>query len=169
MGHPRARANLQREAARRDVDPARLIDAPRVAGNANHLARLQCADLFLDTTPYNAHTTCSDALWMGLPVVTCVGETFPSRVGGSLLTGIDAPELITYDLEAYHQRALELATDRARLATLRERITTSRDTAPMFDARTFARDLESLYAQAWRNPEGRAGGVARHLPQRDSK
>jgi predicted O-linked N-acetylglucosamine transferase (SPINDLY family) len=147
--NPDAESNLSREAKIRGVDPARIIRASRLNSTDEHLARIQCADLFLDTTPYNAHTTCSDALWMGLPLVTCVGETFPSRVAGSLLTAIGAPELITYSLEDYYALALELATDKNRYRDIRNKITANRESAPMFDSKKFTRDLESIYLQMW--------------------
>lgn len=137
--------NLRREAAKRGVNPARLIGAPKIL-HADHLARIQCADLFLDTLPYNAHTTCSDALWMGLPVLTCAGETFASRVGGSLLTAIGVPELITYTLNDYKALALELATNREKLHTLRNKVIANRNTSPLFDSTRFTRDLEAIYS-----------------------
>jgi protein O-GlcNAc transferase len=110
-----------------------------------HLARLQCADLFLDTIPVNAHTTCSDALWMGLPLVTCVGDTFPSRVAGSLLSAIGLPELITYNLKDYYHLALALATNRDTLDAIRRKLIVNRDSTPLFDSLRFTRDLENAY------------------------
>jgi protein O-GlcNAc transferase len=95
---PATQANLRKESAKAGIDPARVIFAPRVASNEDHLSRQQLADLFLDTLPYNTHTAAADALWAGLPVVTCAGETFPARVAGSLLRVIGAPELITESL-----------------------------------------------------------------------
>lgn len=139
--------NLKREAQQRGVDPKRLIVAEFVASPHQHLARLQCADLFLDTNPYNAHTTCSDALWMGLPVVTCVGQTFPSRVAGSLLTTMGAPELITSDLSEYYQLAFELATNKDKLVAIRDKLLANRDTSPLFDSARFTRNLEQLYVK----------------------
>jgi len=144
---PHAENNLRQEAANRGVDPKRLVMAPTIRDAERHLARLQCADLFLDTFPVNAHTTCSDALWVGLPVVTCAGETFPSRVAGSLLTAMGVPELITCSLEDYYRLALDLASDRNKLAAIRRRIVANRDTAPLFDSRRFAGNLESLYVE----------------------
>ncbi len=147
--NPIAQSNLVREAESRGVTADRIIWAPRENLVEDHLARVQCADLFLDTSPYNAHTTCSDALWMGLPVVTCVGETFPSRVAGSLLTALGVPELITYNLESYHALALELATDKSKYANIRSKVIANRESAPLFDSRKFTRDLENLYRQMW--------------------
>jgi len=153
-----AEDNLRREAQRRGLDPARLIMAPMIHDGVQHLARLQCADLFLDTIPYNAHTTCSDALWMGLPVLTCVGETFSSRVAGSLLTALGVPELITYNLADYSRLALNLATDRNNLAAIRRKIIAKRDTAPLFDSTRFTRNLESAYVQMMEESKGKWHG-----------
>jgi predicted O-linked N-acetylglucosamine transferase (SPINDLY family) len=139
-----AEENLRGEMKRRGVSPERLIMAPP-ASPEQHLARLQCADLFLDTLPYNAHTTCSDALWMGVPVVTCVGDTFPSRVAGSLLTAMEVPELITYDLEEYWSVSAALAMDVARRKELRRKLIDNRNTAVLFDSVRFTRSLERIY------------------------
>ena len=142
--NPHAEANLRQELAHRGVDVSRLIMAPPVSPD-KHLARLQCADIFLDTLPYNAHTTCSDALWMGVPVVTCAGDTFPSRVAGSLLTAMEVPELITRDLDAYFALAADLAANPERRMQLRSKLLAKRDTAPLFDSMRFTRNLESVY------------------------
>jgi predicted O-linked N-acetylglucosamine transferase (SPINDLY family) len=144
-----AETNLTREAKNCGVNAGRLIWAPRLDLMEDHLARLQCADLFLDTSTYNAHTTCSDALWMGLPIITCVGNTFPSRVAGSLLTAIGAPELITYNLDDYYKLALDLATDNAKRARIRKKIITNRDTESLFDSELFTRNLEAAYMKMW--------------------
>lgn len=110
-----------------------------------HIARHGCADLFLDTTPYGAHTTAADALWAGLPLVTCTGESWASRVGASLLRAVGLPDLITGDLAAYADLAVSLAGDPARLASLRAHLLEARQTAPLFDAVGFARALETAY------------------------
>jgi len=136
--------NLQRQAESRGVARERLIFAPRV-GADEHLARQQCADLFLDTIPYNAHTTCSDALWMGLPVVTIAGDTFSSRVAGSLLSALGVPELITYHLDEYRALALELALDDRKRGEIRAKIMANRQTAPLYDSQLFTRNLERAY------------------------
>ena len=133
--------NLKREAAARGVDPDRLIFAPRIPSD-QHIARMVVADLFLDTLPVNAHTTASEALWVGLPVLTCVGESFVSRVAGSLLHTMGAPELVTESLEAYESKALELASDAARLRSIRARLTASRATSPLFDIERYTRGFE---------------------------
>src|SRR5262249_51576155 len=119
---PVAMANLRREAERQGVAGDRLIFAPKLADNAVHLARHRVADLFLDTLPYNAHTTASDALWGGLPIVTCLGETFAGRVAGSLLKAIGLPELITTSLEEYEALVLNLARDPTLLASIRRKL-----------------------------------------------
>jgi predicted O-linked N-acetylglucosamine transferase (SPINDLY family) len=140
--------NLRREAAARGLAPERLVFAPRMKP-PEHLARTRLADLFLDTLPYNAHTTASDALWMGLPVVTCPGKTFPARVAASLLQAIGLPELVTHSLEEYEALARALARDPARLAALKGKLARNRDTEPMFDTARFTRYLESAYTTMW--------------------
>ena len=118
-GNAKAAANLRLEAEKRGVAPERLIFAPK-ASVADHLARHRLADLCLDTLPYNAHTTASDALWAGLPVLTCLGETFAGRVAASLLKAIGLDALITRTLAEYEALALRLARDPAYLATLKD-------------------------------------------------
>ena len=140
--------NLVAEAVARGVDPRRLVFAPRVE-HAEHLARQRLADLFLDTAPYNAHTTASDALWAGLPVLTCAGKTFASRVAGSLLHAHGVPELVTETLQEYEALALRLATDRASLRTLKAKIDRHGKTHPLFDTDRFRRHIESAYRAAW--------------------
>ena len=143
-----AMRNLKRGAADHGIAPERLIFAPRVAPEA-HLARHGLADLFLDTAPYNAHTTASDALWMGLPLVTCVGRTFPSRVAASLLHAVGMPELVTSSAAEYEELARALALAPERLAAIKTKLETNRDTAPLFDTARYARDLESAFATMW--------------------
>src|SRR5258706_7412087 len=113
-----AEANLRNEAAARGIDPSRLVFAGPLP-HGDHLARHRVADLFLDTLPYNAHTTASDALWAGLPVLTCRGRAFPGRVAASLLEAIGLPQSIASDLSAYEDRATDLATRPEALAELR--------------------------------------------------
>jgi protein O-GlcNAc transferase len=137
--------NLRAEAAKAGIDPARLVFAAP-ARLEQHLARHGCADLFLDTLPYGAHTTGADALWMGVPVITCTGRSWASRVGASLLHAVGLPELITSTREEYKALALSLAADRPRLASLRETLIASRQTAPLFDAPAFAAALEDAYS-----------------------
>jgi predicted O-linked N-acetylglucosamine transferase (SPINDLY family) len=114
-----------------------------------HLARHRLADLFLDTLPYNAHTTASDALWAGLPVVTCAGTTFAGRVAGSLLRAVWLPELIADNLQAYETLAFELATDPARLREVKNRLAHNRLAAPLFDTDRFRKHLEAAYVEMW--------------------
>jgi predicted O-linked N-acetylglucosamine transferase (SPINDLY family) len=145
-----ARANLRREAAARGVDPERLVFAPRL-GLPEHLARHVHADLFLDTTPYNAGTTANDALFMGVPVLTCAGATLASRVAGSQLSALGLPELITTRLPDYEALALELATAPDRLTSLRHRLAANRHTHPLFDMARFTRALDDRLHSAWEN------------------
>jgi predicted O-linked N-acetylglucosamine transferase (SPINDLY family) len=139
-----AAANLRRHAAARGVDADRLVFATRLPLD-RHLARHRLADLFLDNFPVNAHTTASDALWAGLPLVTLRGETFVSRVAASLLTTVGLPELITDTLADYEALALKLATTPAMLAGLRGRLAAVRLTTPLFDTDRFRRHIESAY------------------------
>jgi protein O-GlcNAc transferase len=143
-GNRFAPANLRREALARGVAAERLVFAPRLP-LAEHLARHRVADLFLDTIPYNAHTTASEALWAGCPVLTVAGETFASRVAGSLLRTLGLPELITTCLDEYEQLALRLARDPKQLADLRARLQTNKSTSALFDGGQFARNLEKAY------------------------
>lgn len=142
-----AETNLRREATRHGIDPARLVFAPRWPVR-EHLARHRCADLFLDTLPYNAHTTASDALWSGLPLLTCRGTTFPGRVAASLLHALDVPELIADSPEEYVGRAITLAQDHRLLDELRDRIAIGKANGPLFDTAGYTRDLEALFCQA---------------------
>jgi protein O-GlcNAc transferase len=141
-------ANLRTAAQARGVAPERLVFAPPLP-MPQHLARHRLADLFLDTLPYNAHTTASDSLWMGCPVVTVAGQTFASRVAGSLLRAIGLPELITTSLPEYEELALRLARDPDLLAHFRARLQANRKTSGLFDGGRFARSLEQAYAAMW--------------------
>jgi protein O-GlcNAc transferase len=146
--YPDVRANLAREARDRGVDPSRLIFAPRVP-TREHWARLTCADLFLDTLPYSAHTTASEALWVGLPVLTLRGNTFAGRVAASLLAAVGLPELITDARDEYESKALYLATDPSALAALKQKLISNRQTAPLFDTPRFTRHIEAAYRRMW--------------------
>jgi len=139
-----ATRNLQREAQARGIDAHRLIFAARMP-LADHLARHRLADLFIDTLPYNAHTTASDALWAGLPVLTCMGTTFAARVAGSLLRAMDLPELITHTQAAFEARAIALAKDPSELSEIQSKLRVHRDTSPLFDAALFTRHIEEAY------------------------
>jgi protein O-GlcNAc transferase len=148
--NPSAASNLRREAVSAGVDPDRLVFADRLPSSADHLARHSLADLFLDTLPYNAHTTASDALWAGLPVLTLIGETFAGRVAASLLTAIGLPELIARTPEQYESMAIELATHPAALAAIRDKLARNRLGTPLFDTASYTRHLESAYATMYR-------------------
>ena len=139
-------SNLRAEIARAGIDPVRLVFAPPMA-NAAHIARLALGDLFLDSLPYNAHTTASDALWAGLPLITCRGEAFAGRVAASLLRAAGLPELITNTLEEYESLALKLATDRDLLKSYRDRLNRGPETLPLFDTVRTTRRIEAAYEQ----------------------
>ena len=139
-----ATGNLRKEAAARGVNPERLMFAKRQP-LAEHLARHRVADLFVDTLPYNAHTTASDALWAGLPVLTCRGETFAGRVAASLLNAIGLPELITTSLEAYERMAIELAMHPEQLTAIKRKLAENRLTTPLFDTKGFTQHIEAAY------------------------
>jgi predicted O-linked N-acetylglucosamine transferase (SPINDLY family) len=136
-------ANLRAAAG----DLAGRLCFARPAALEAHLARHACADIFLDTLPYGAHTTGADALWAGVPMVTCLGRSFASRVGASLLRAVGLPELVCDSLEEYAALARALAADAPRRQSLRARLIAARDSAPLFDATAFARALESAYVQ----------------------
>ncbi|HVY57183.1 MAG TPA: tetratricopeptide repeat protein [Xanthobacteraceae bacterium] len=144
-----AKCNLAAEAEKRGVDPKRLVFANRV-DLPDHLARLKLVDLFLDTLPYNAHTTASDALWAGVPVLTCAGASFAGRVGASLLHAAGLPELVTDSLDAYERRALALARDRDSLHALRQRLIENRSSCALFDTDAFRRHIETAFEAMWR-------------------
>lgn len=157
--------NLRREAQTHGVDPTRIVMAPRQA-LPEHMARYRVADIALDTFPYNSHTTASDALWVGCPLVTCMGETFASRVASSLLRAANLPECIAHSFEAYAKLAIKLATHRALLDSLRARLTHERAQLPLFDSPQRVRELESAYVrmlEQWMSGEPPRGfDVRRH-------
>jgi predicted O-linked N-acetylglucosamine transferase (SPINDLY family) len=161
-GNPGAASNLRREAVRRGVNAERLIFAEPMASPSEHLSRHRVADLFIDTFPYNAHTTASDALWAGLPALTCLGEAFAGRVAASLLNAIRLPELICSTREHYEELAVELACDPHRLAAIKQKLADQRLTTPLFDTRRFAKNLESAFTQIYERYQ--AGLPADHIP-----
>jgi protein O-GlcNAc transferase len=142
---PESLANLEREARRVGVGRSRLVIAERVADMSLHLARHSCADLFLDTFPYNAHSTACDALWAGVPVVTRLGQTFAGRVAASAVTAAGLPELITHGAADYERKALHLARHPEELAALKARLAANRLHAPLFDSARMTRHLEAAY------------------------
>ena len=143
-----AESNLRKEAKARGVDPSRLVFAPKLP-HAEHLARHKHADLFIDTFNVNAHTTASDALWSGLPVVTKQGKQFAARVAASLLTAIGLPELITETEERYEQLILDLATHRTQIHELKAKLAKNRLKAPLFDTIRYTRNLERGLTQVY--------------------
>ncbi len=140
--------NLRREAEARGVDGARILFAPD-RPPADHLARLSLADLFLDTLPYNAHTTASDALWAGVPLLTLRGKAFAGRVAASLLTAAGLEELITETPEDFEALAVKLATDAKALKKLRDKLKKNRATCDLFNTEKTTRAIEAAYSQMW--------------------
>ena len=148
-----ATENLEREASARGVRPERLVFAPKIGDMSEHLARYRLADLFLDTFPYNAGTTASDALSVGLPLLTLSGRTYASRMAGSLLHTLNLPELMTTSFAEYEARALRLATQPEALALVKTKLERARRESPLFDTDRFRRNLESIYQgmmEKWR-------------------
>jgi protein O-GlcNAc transferase len=141
-------SNLRHRAREAGVEPQRLIFAGRTS-YAEHLARLQCADLFLDTVPFTGGTTASDVLWAGVPMLTCAGEAFAARMAGSLLTAVGLPELVTHSLAEYEARALELVGNPTLLSDARLRLAHNKLTAPLFNTERFTRHLEAAYTSMW--------------------
>ena len=146
--HPETQENLGKEAAARGVDPARIVYADRVSLD-RHLARHALADLFLDTLPYNAHTTANDALLTGLPVVTCLGRAFAGRVAASLLKAIGLQELITANLDDYEACAGKLAADPAMLAEIRGRLAANSSSHSLFDGDAYRQRIEACFSHMW--------------------
>ncbi|MGE5537264.1 MAG: tetratricopeptide repeat protein [Gemmatimonas sp.] len=161
-----AAANLRREAQARGVAGERIVFAPRVASD-RHLARHAVADLFLDTLPYNAHVTASDALWAGLPIVTCPGRTFAARVCGSLLSAAGVPELVARSLADYEDLALRLARDPSALGAIRRRLVENRATCRLFDTDRLRRHIEAAYEIMWRRTKTRLPPQAFSVPPLD--
>jgi predicted O-linked N-acetylglucosamine transferase (SPINDLY family) len=143
---PIASGNLRREAAARGVDPERILFAPKLP-QAEHLERLRLADLGLDTLPYNAHTTANDALFVGVPFVTQIGESFAARVCASLLKAVDLPELVVENAEDFVRLGVELAHNPERMANLRQRLVAARTNSRLYDTRRYVDALESAYVQ----------------------
>lgn len=149
----RSQRNLRASAQAAGIDPDRLVFAQRVPRVEDHLARYRVADLFLDTHPYNAHSTAADALLAGLPVLTCSGQSFPSRVAGSLLQAAGLPELVTHTVADYEQLALALARDPDRLVALKARLAERQRDSALFDVDAFTRHLETAYIAMWRQSQ----------------
>ena len=148
-----AAEHLKKEAHRQGVDSARIIFATKMPLE-EHLARHQLGDIFLDTLPYNAHTTASDALWAGLPVLTLIGQSFASRVAASLLNAIGLPELITTSPQEYEALAIALAKNPERLTAIKTKLANNRLTSPLFDTPLFTKDLEQIYMKMYERYQG---------------
>ncbi len=161
---PSAESRIREEARIRGLTSDRLIFTD-VAAKEEHVARCGLGDLFLDTPTCNAHTTGTDALWSGIPLITCPGSLFASRVAASLLAAAGFPELIARDMKAYEELAVDLASNPAKLASIRARLENSRKTNPLFDTTRWVRNVESLYWQAWRKFE--SGQEPSHIFGRD--
>jgi protein O-GlcNAc transferase len=142
--------NLRKEAGRRGVAPERLVFSGKVPDKADYLARLRLVDLALDTRIYNGHATTCDALWAGVPVITCKGSHFASRAASSLLRAVGMEALVVEDLRSYEESAAELARDRDRLAALRRTLARNRETRPLFDTPRFVRNLEAAFSGMWK-------------------
>ena len=147
--NPTATNNLKLEANKRNIDSKRIIFAKRMK-MSDHLARHKVADLFIDTLPYNAHTTASDGLWVGVPFLTLAGDSFASRVGASMLNAIGLPELITYSENEYKNKAIELATNPILLKTIKEKLEKNKISKPLFDAKLFTKNVESAYKKIYK-------------------
>jgi protein O-GlcNAc transferase len=154
-----AEANLRREVEKCDVSAQRLIFAPRVPDITDHLARLKQADLFLDTLPYNAHATACDALWAGLPLLTCMGSTFAGRVAASLLKAVGMDELITKSLSEYEALALRCVDDPPYLLSIKEKLARNRDVLPLFNTERVTRQIESAFVTMWERSQKRLRSI----------
>jgi predicted O-linked N-acetylglucosamine transferase (SPINDLY family) len=139
-------SHLRREADIRGVNPDRLVFADRLPLSADHLARHQLADLFLDTLPCNAHTTASDALWAGVPILTQIGESYAGRSAASLLNAIGLPELIASTKQEYESIAIELARNPEGFSAVKRKLANNRLSAPLFNTGIFTRHIEAAYA-----------------------
>jgi predicted O-linked N-acetylglucosamine transferase (SPINDLY family) len=139
--------NLKQEAIQHGVEGDRLIFAPRLTFKEDHLSRMQLADLFIDTLPFNAHTTCSDALQSGVPVLTCIGKSFTSRVAASLLNAVNLPELITFSQDHYELLAIKIATNPKKLKNIKNKLANNLKTSPLYDTSLFTKNLELAYIE----------------------
>jgi predicted O-linked N-acetylglucosamine transferase (SPINDLY family) len=148
-GNQAAQENLIKEASKRGITADHLIFAARIDDHSEYLASYTLADMFLDTYPYNAHTTASDALWAGLPVLTLMGESFAARVAASLLNAIDLPELITHSQAEYESLAVELATHPEKLLQIKRKLQDNRLTKPLFDTPRYTKNIEAAYTQMY--------------------
>jgi len=143
-----AQKNLIKEILKRDIDSKRLIFGERL-GRKEYLARYRTADLFLDTHPYNAGTTASDALKMGLPMITYLGKSYQARMGASIISALNLPELITNSPEEYEALAIELATNPEKLKAIKDKLKSNLSSAPLFDTPLFTKNIESAYTKMY--------------------
>jgi len=146
-GQEKVKENLRREASVRGVDPTRLVFANKLESMAEHLARHRLADVFLDTLPFNAQTTAVDALWAGLPVLTCLGESSFGRIAGSVLMALGMEELVTKDVQAYEAQAVRIGLESGYAKGLKEKLERNREEAPLFDTARLTRHMERAYEQ----------------------
>ena len=145
--HEKVKENLRREAQARGVDPSRLVFAARMGSIADHLARHRAADVFLDTLPFNAHTTAADALWAGLPVLTCLGEGSLGRIAGNFLMALGMPELVMRDMPAYEAMAVRLGKDAGLVQQFKDKLNQQRLSTPLFDMERLTWHIEMAYIQ----------------------
>ena len=143
--------NLLKEAQKKGIDKDRIIFAPQLPSRSDHLNRIQLADLFLDTSPFNAHTTASDALRMGLPLLTCIGESFVSRVAASLLKTIKLPELIVTNHDEYEALAIQLGRNTQELKVIKEKLLKNIENEALFNTPLYTRNIENAYIQMYKN------------------
>ena len=146
-GQEKVKENLRKEAQARGVDPARLVFADKIESMAEHLARHRLADVFLDTLPFNAQTTAVDALWAGLPVLTCLGQSSFARIAGSLLMALGLEELVSKDWAEYEAHAVRIGLEAGYAKSLKEKLERNRKEAPLFDTQRLTRNMESAYEQ----------------------
>ena len=146
-----AKDNLKKEAKKRGIEPDRIIFAKKEKKISDHLLRLGLADLFLDTFNFNAHTTASDALWAGLPILTKMGRSFSARVASSLLYAMDIPELVTKNQHDYERLALSLAKNPKKLLEIKSKILINKKTSPLFDSNKYVKYLENGYLEVYKN------------------
>ena len=162
-------SNLKNEAEKRGVDSKRLIFAPRLDLREDHLNRIKLSDLFLDTLPYNAHATTSDALQVGLPVLTRIGESFASRVAASLINSVNLPELITETQEQYEVMAIGLAKDKEKLKLIREKLKNNLPLSPLYDTPLYVKQLESAYEEMFERSQNGLGPDHIYVELNDEK
>jgi protein O-GlcNAc transferase len=163
----RAATNLRSAAQAHGIDPDRIVFASRVPSLADHLARQQLADLFLDTLPYNAHSTANDALRAGVPVLTCIGQAFAGRVAASMLRAVNLPELVARNLEEYEAMASRLAADPQLLQAIRGKLTDGLRSSLLFDLYRYRRHIETAYAMMWQRWQRGEGPKSFSVPPLD--